>query len=161
DDGSEDETGEIADAFAAQHARVRVLRHRHNFSLGQALRTAFNSCTSDYLVVIDCDLSYGPEHVGRLLDAIVTTHARIVIASPYRPGGGSTGVRGLRNVRGRAANRILSLTASGRPHTLTGRVRAYDRRFVSALNLKAMGPEVNTEIVYKAQLLRALIVEIP
>ena len=40
-------------------------------------------------------------------------------------------------------------------------VRAYDRRFVNALNLKAMGPEVNTEIVYKAQLLRALIIEIP
>jgi glycosyltransferase involved in cell wall biosynthesis len=161
DDGSEDETGDIADAFAATHARVRVLRHRHNFSLGQALRTAFNNCTSDYLVMIDCDLSYGPEHVGRLLDAIVTTHARIVIASPYMPGGRSTGVPWLRNVASRGANRILSLTASGDLHTLTGMVRAYDRRFVSALNLKAMGPEVNTEIIYKAQLLRALILEIP
>lgn len=161
DDGSSDETGEIADAFAAQHARVRVLRHRINFSLGQALRTAFNNCTSDYLVVIDCDLTYGPDHIGRLLDAIVTTHARIVIASPYMPGGRSTGVPWLRNLASRTANRILSLTASGRFHTLTGMVRAYDRRFVSGLNLKAMGTEVNTEIFYKAQLLRAHIVEIP
>jgi glycosyltransferase involved in cell wall biosynthesis len=161
DDGSTDETGDLADAFAAVHDEVRVLRHRVNFSLGQALRTAFNNCTSDYLVVIDCDLTYGPEHVGRLLDEIVTTHARIVIASPYMPGGRSTGVPLLRNVASRTANRILSLAASGRLHTLTGMVRAYDRRFVSSLNLKAMGTEVNTEIIYKAQLLRANIVEIP
>ena len=77
------------------------------------------------------------------------------------PGGRSTGVPFLRNLASRTANRILSLTASGRIHTLTGMVRAYDRRFVSALNLKAMGTEVNTEIIYKAQLLRAHIVEIP
>jgi glycosyltransferase involved in cell wall biosynthesis len=161
DDGSTDETAEIADTFAASHDDVRVLRHRLNFSLGQALRTAFNNCTSEYLVVIDCDLTYGPEHVGRLLDAIAITHARIVIASPYMPGGRSTGVPWLRNVASRTANRILSLAASGRFHTLTGMVRAYDRRFVSGLNLKAMGAEVNTEIIYKAQLLRAHIVEIP
>jgi glycosyltransferase involved in cell wall biosynthesis len=161
DDGSTDETGRIADAFAESHDDVRVLRHRVNFSLGQALRTAFNHCTTDYLVVIDCDLTYGTDHIGRFLDEITRTHARIVIASPYMPGGKSTGVPLLRNVASRTANRILSLTASGRFHTLTGMVRAYDRRFVSALNLKAMGTEVNTEIIYKAQLLRAHIVEIP
>jgi glycosyltransferase involved in cell wall biosynthesis len=161
DDGSTDETAEIADRFASIHDDVRVLRHRLNFSLGQALRTAFNNCTTDYLVVIDCDLTYGPDHVGRMLDAIVTTHARIVIASPYMPGGRSTAVPWLRNLASRTANRILSLAASGNFHTLTGMVRAYDRRFVHALNLKAMGAEVNTEIIYKAQLLRAHIVEIP
>jgi glycosyltransferase involved in cell wall biosynthesis len=161
DDGSDDDTGAIAQRYASTHPGVRVLRHHVNFSLGQALRTAFNNCTTDYLVVIDCDMSYGPEHIGRMLDTIVTTHARIVIASPYMPGGKSTGVPLLRNVASRTANRILSLTASGRIHTLTGMVRAYDRRFVSALNLKAMGTEVNTEILYKAQLLRAQVVEIP
>jgi glycosyltransferase involved in cell wall biosynthesis len=161
DDGSTDDTGEIAQQFADTHDSVRVLRHWVNFSLGQALRTAFNNCTSDYLVVVDCDLTYGPDHVGRLLDAIVETRARIVIASPYMPGGRSTGVPFLRNVASRVANRILSMAASGRIHTLTGMVRAYDRRFVSALNLKAMGTEVNTEIIYKAQLLRARIEEIP
>ena len=66
--------------------RIRVLRHRVNFMLGQALRTAFNSCTTDYLVVIDCDLSYSADHIGRLLETIERTQARVVIASPYMPG---------------------------------------------------------------------------
>lgn len=161
DDGSDDGTAGIAEEFAATHPHVRVLRHPVNLMLGQALRTAFNACTSDYLVVIDCDLSYSPDHIGRLLDTIVETGARVVIASPYMEGGRCTDVPFVRLLASRVANRILSIAASGRLRTLTGMVRAYDRRFVSAMNLKAMGVEVNTEIIYKAQLLRARIVEIP
>jgi len=40
-------------------------------------------------------------------------------------------------------------------------VRAYDGKFIRSLNLEAMDTEINTEIIYKAQLLRARIVEIP
>ena len=161
DDGSTDGTGYLAQQMANRDPRIRVLRHRVNFMLGQALRTAFNSCTTDYLVVIDCDLSYSADHIGRLLETIEETQARVVIASPYMPGGRTTAVPLLRNLASRTANQILSVAASGRIRTLTGMVRAYDRRFIASLNLKAMGTEVNTEILYKAQLLRARIEEIP
>ena len=40
-------------------------------------------------------------------------------------------------------------------------VRAYDRRFLSTLNLRSMGTDINTEILYKAELLGAKVVEIP
>ena len=40
-DGSTDETGAIADAFAATRTEVRVLHHKVNFNLGQALQYAF------------------------------------------------------------------------------------------------------------------------
>jgi glycosyltransferase involved in cell wall biosynthesis len=161
DDGSTDGTGYLAQEAATKDPRIRVLRHRVNFMLGQALRTAFNSCTTDYLVVIDCDLSYSADHIGRLLETIEETQARVVIASPYMPGGRTTAVPAIRNLASRTANQILSVAASGRIRTLTGMVRAYDRRFIASLNLKAMGTEVNTEIIYKAQLLRARIEEIP
>jgi hypothetical protein len=77
------------------------------------------------------------------------------------PSGRTTAVPPLRNLASRVANQILSIAASGRIRTLTGMVRAYDRRFIASLNLKAMGTEVNTEILYKSQLLRARIEEIP
>jgi hypothetical protein len=44
---------------------------------------------------------------------------------------------------------------------VTGMVRAYDGVFLRSLTLKAMGPEINTEILYKAQILRARVVEVP
>ena len=161
DDGSRDHTGEIADAFAASHVRCRVLHHRINYKLGQALRYAFNTCTGDYVVTLDADLSYSPDHVGRLLDEIVRTRAKVVIASPYTEGGELSNVPTGRALMSRMANRLLSSAVKGQISTLTGMVRAYDRPFLSSLNLKAMDIEINSEILYKARVLRATIVEIP
>jgi glycosyltransferase involved in cell wall biosynthesis len=161
DDGSTDATRRIADEFAATRPEVRVLHHKVNFNLGQALRYAFNHCDSDYLVTIDSDLSYSPDHIGRLLSTIVDTGARIVIASPYLLGGETVNVPFVRRIASRIANRILARTSRGGLSTLTGMVRAYDRRFLSSLDLKAMDSEINVEIIYKAQLLRGRIVEIP
>ena len=160
-DGSSDRTGEIIDDFAATHPGVRTLHHFVNFNLGQALRYAFANARGDYVVTLDSDLSYGPDHIGCLLDTIVETKAKIVIASPYIKGGEVTAVPRFREFMSRAANKLLSMAAKGRLQTVTGMVRAYDRRFLRGLNLKAWDFEINTEIIYKAQLLRAHIVEIP
>ncbi len=161
DDGSTDETGEIADLFASRHDRTRVLHHPRNYNLGQALRYGFGSCTGDYIVTMDCDLSYSPDHIERMLDHLRTTRAKIVIASPYLRGGTTENVPAFRRWVSRVANRFLSFSVKGDLSTLTSMVRAYDRKFVASLNLKAMDIEVNTEILYKARILRASVEEIP
>ncbi len=161
DDGSSDATPDIADAFAATHRRVRVLHHRINFNLGQALRYAFGTCTGDYVVTIDCDLSYSPDHIDRIVETLQTTGAKIVVASPYAEGGEVNNVPAFRKLISRSANRFLSAAVKGDLSTLTSMVRGYDRRFLRTLNLKAMDIEINTEILYKARILRARIVEIP
>ena len=68
--------------FAAAHARVVVHHHHENAGLGGAVRTAFRCCTSDYLVMMDSDLSYAPDHIHPLLDTITATGASIVVTSP-------------------------------------------------------------------------------
>jgi dolichol-phosphate mannosyltransferase len=67
----------------------------------------------------------------------------------------------VRRLLSRSANRFLAATAPGKISTLTGMVRAYDRRFLSVLNLQSMGTDINTEILYKAELLGARVVEVP
>ncbi len=161
DDGSTDDTAALAEGFAATHPQVRVLRHRVNFRLGQALRYAFGATDADYLVVLDCDLSYDPAHIGRMLATMSETGARIVIASPYLPGGRVTNVPWPRRVMSRVANRLLALSAGSGLTTFTGMVRAYDGPFLRSLDLRSVDAEINTEIIHKAQVLRARIVEIP
>lgn len=160
-DGSSDETGAIAEAFAASRPEVRVLHHAVNFRLGQALRFAFNTCTGDFVVTIDCDLSYSPEHIGLLLTHLREEHAKIAVASPYMKGGQTTGIPFGRRMLSKGANRFLAASSGGNLSTLTGMVRAYDRPFLSSLSLRAMGTDINTEIIYKAQLLNARVVEVP
>lgn len=53
------------------------------------------------------------------------------------------------------------MSYKGNIHTITGMVRAYERKFIRSLNLKATDTECNAEILYKAQLLRAKVIEIP
>lgn len=160
-DGSLDKTGKLADKFAETHGNVKVLHHFTNFNLGQALRYAFKNCVGDYIVTMDLDLSYSPSHIERMLAAIQATRAKIVIASPYMKGGKISNVPFVRKQLSIWANRFLAMTATGKIHTITGMVRSYDSLFIKMLNTKAMDMAINAEIVYKAQLLRAKIVEIP
>jgi hypothetical protein len=89
-----------------------------------------------------------------------------VIASPYVKGGKVSNVPWMRKLLSIWANRYLCMTVtrdkfSDKITTVTGMVRAYDREFLSRLNLKAMDVDINAEIIYKAMILRARIVEVP
>jgi glycosyltransferase involved in cell wall biosynthesis len=163
DDGSKDRTGDLAQEFADAHPQwsIRVLRHFTNFNLGQTLRFAFNDVHTDYLVTIDCDLSYSVDHIGRLLDKITSTRAKVVLASPYAEGGDVANVPGLRRLLSKWANKYLAVGVKGELSTLTGMVRAYDVRFLQQLDLSSMDVGINTEIIYKARILNAKIEEVP
>jgi glycosyltransferase involved in cell wall biosynthesis len=161
DDGSSDNTGAQVEEFAAENERVRLKSHRTNLGLGRALTTGFRWTKADYIVTCDADLSYSPDHVSALLDTIVTTGSSIVIASPYMRGGTVTGVPAFRALLSRWANRFLGRMSMRRLSTVTGMVRAYDGHFIRSMTVKALGPQVNSEIIYKAQVLRAPVVEIP
>ena len=161
DDGSTDETPAIAEAFASTRPEVRVLRHPVNFRLGQALRYGISQSKGDYVVTFDSDLTYSPDHIERLVEALREQHARICVASPYMKGGRNSGLPWNRKMMSKSVNKLLAASSQHEVSTVTGLVRAYDGPFIRGLNLKSMGPEINTEILYKAQILRARVIEIP
>lgn len=161
-DGSDDDTlGEATRAAENLSTTVRILSHRKNAGLGAGMRTGIAASHGDLVVAVDCDLSYSIDDIGRLIDTWSESHPHIVIASPYMPGGATVQVPHPLEVRSRAANRFLNKAAYHDVKTLTGMVRAYDGPFIRAMSLKAEGPDIMVEIIYKAQILRARIVEIP
>jgi len=161
-DGSQDETGNRAQAFAKTRTNVFVVHHMNNLGLGQALRTGFDYCQGDYIITLDIDLSYAPDdHIERLLSQLRTTHAQVVVASPYRSGGKVSNVPQLRRLLSVWANWFLFIVSDGSVRTLTGMVRAYDAKFIRSLNLTARGMEINPEVIYKTKLLNGQIAEIP
>jgi glycosyltransferase involved in cell wall biosynthesis len=160
-DGSSDDTGQLAERFARNRENVRVFHHLTNFGVGQAFRFAARHCSGDYVVMLDMDLSYSPDHIGRLLERIRATRAKIVLASPYMKGGSVSNVPWLRRTLSVWANRFLSLSVKGHVSTLTSMVRVYDGPFLRSLNLRSMGMDVMPEILYKARILGARVEEIP
>src|SRR3712207_2724544 len=125
------------------------------------MRTGISASGGDVVITVDCDLSYSVSVVERLLDTWLASRPHIVMASPYMPGGRTEQIPHALETRSRVANRFLGWTAYHDLKTLTGMVRAYDGPFIRSLPLKAEGADIMVEIVYKAQVLRARIEEIP
>lgn len=165
DDGSADDTAAIAVTAAAETSTdritVRVLRHIANRGLGGALQTGFAHSTGDVVVVVDCDLSYHPDHIPALVRAVEDGRAQIAVASPYMPGGRTIGVPPALERRSRWANRFLASISGSDLHTYTGMVRAYDGPYVRAMALKASDDMINVETLYKTGLLHGRVVEVP
>ncbi len=160
-DGSKDKTGVLADAFAKENLRVRVIHHIVNLNLGNALKTGFAQAKGDYTIVLDLDLSYNENHIEQILDTLEATQAHVVIASPYMKGGKVTEVPFFRKFLSKCVNRFMRLAAQEKYHTYTAMVRGYRTDFIKNLNLKTKDYEVSPEILYKAMILRARIIEIP
>lgn len=161
DDGSRDRTGEIADRLARENRLLRVIHHPVNMNLGRALQTGFRNAHGDIIVVLDIDLSYSVDHIEKLVAAQLETNADVVIASPYMKNGKVSHVPFRRAFPSRWVNRFMRFAAQEKCHTFTGMVRAYKSVFIKNLNLKTKDYEINPEILYKAMVLRARIVEIP
>jgi len=161
DDGSKDTTGKIADVIAEKNKNIRVIHHPTNLNLGNALKTGFKNSKGDIIVVMDIDLSYATDHIERLVDKLIETTSDIVIASPYMPGGKVTDVPFTRKLMSRWVNAFMRIAAQDKYYTYTGMVRAYRKDFIKTVNLKTKDYEINPEILYKAMILRARVVEIP
>lgn len=160
-DGSSDQTGPIADSLVQTYNNLRVLHHTSNRNLGTALRTGFQNTTGDYVIVLDVDLSYAPEHIGRLLTKAKECDADMVIASPYMKGGKNTAVPRLRLFLSKTVNYMMRKASGLNIYTFTGMVRAYKGDFIRSVNTKSSTFDIMSELVFKAHILRGRVVEIP
>ena len=86
DDGSQDDSVNIAKALAERHPNIRVLEHKTNQGKGAALRTGFQAATGEIILVQDADLEYSPSDYPRLLAPILDDRADVVYGSRFRSG---------------------------------------------------------------------------
>ena len=78
DDGSLDRSGEIAESYARQDARIRVI-HQGNAGLGPARNTGIQAATGEYIGFVDSDDWIGPEMYERLYETASREDVDIVV----------------------------------------------------------------------------------
>jgi glycosyltransferase involved in cell wall biosynthesis len=76
DDGSSDGTAAQLDAVTDE--RLRVVHHQRNKGKGAAIRTAVDTATGDYVVILDADLEYDAADIPGLLRPVLDGRARVV-----------------------------------------------------------------------------------
>jgi glycosyltransferase involved in cell wall biosynthesis len=161
DDGSADETYQVATQAAAKHPNLRVIRHEMNRGLGAALRTGFAAASGSVVVTYDSDMSYRPEIIEEMVVELECRSGDLVLASAYMPGGSVVGVPWMRRMFSREANRFLSFATNGRYATITCMVRAYRADFLRNIVTTEDRMEINPELFFKAVKNGAVVSEIP
>jgi len=154
DDGSCDETAKLAVMRG-----VYVARHVVNLGLGAALETGFEAGRRggyDQLVTFDADGQHSPKDVSKLLEGL--SGFDVVI-----------GVRGVHPERMPALKKVGNFFLN----VLTGIIfgvycrdsqsglRAFNRRAIECIHLKANRYEVSSEILYEARRHGLRIREVP
>jgi glycosyltransferase involved in cell wall biosynthesis len=83
DDGSTDNTWEIARRLAATHPEVKVFQQPRNLGKGAAIRRAIRELTGDLAIFQDADLEYDPADYARVLKPILEGRADVVYGSRF------------------------------------------------------------------------------
>ncbi|THB66236.1 MAG: glycosyltransferase family 2 protein [Desulfovibrio sp.] len=161
DDGSSDETPEVLAKLMQERDYLRVERHPRNMGRGQGLITGFNAVRGEYVVSLDADLSYTPEHIARLLPPLESGLADVVLASAYHPEGSVANVPFSRALISKLGNKVLASSFKEKIHTVTCIVRGYRREVLEAVTLFSRGKEIHLEILQKARMLGFKIMEVP
>lgn len=161
DDGSTDGTAGIVNDYRKKHPQVRLYEHGHNRGRGRAVRSGFEQSRGDFIVTLDADLSYGPDHIPLLVEPLREGRADITLASAYHPDGVVKNVPFRRELVSRLGNWLLRLGTFGELHTVTCLVRGYTRAVAQTLQLVNDGKDFHLEVIQKAPLFGFLMEEVP
>ena len=145
DDGSTDDTYEIADAAGAH-----VIRHDVNIGKGEALRTLFKFAIhskNDIIVTIDGDGQFLPEEIPKLISDIEEKKSDIVIGYRFDDATDMPNYRRFGNkMLDKMANMVTELSVSD---TQSG-YRAYSKDIIGKLNFNIKGFGADVEILIDA-----------
>jgi glycosyltransferase involved in cell wall biosynthesis len=161
DDGSTDGMHTLLQESIRTRPWLRVIKHHINMGRGKGIRTGFEHARGDYIVCLDADLSYSPEHIEKLILPLMNNEADITLASPYHHEGVVENVPKQRALLSRWGNKILSKGLGLNLSTVTCIVRGFKREVVEQLELVNNGKELHLEILHKAKLLNLRVKEVP
>lgn len=158
DDGSTDGTTELLAQY--RDSPLVVVHHSIvNLGKGAALRMGIAKSTGDILLVQDGDLEYDPQDYLKILEPLVSGHAKVVYGSRFL-----NRVRGMK-WRNWVANKTLTLAANAlygaRITDEATAYKAFTREVVDAVQLRCVRFEFCPEITAKARRLGYQIVEVP
>lgn len=162
-DGSVDNTLAVAREWEEKVDNLRVLSYPVNCGRGHAIRTGFANARGRYVVTIDFDLSYSPDHILKIYDELSDPVQMndVVLGSAYMAGGKAVGVSPLRLFISKGGNKVLQYAFPRKVMTTTCILRGYRREVLEVLELESNRKEIHLEILSKVFALGFRVKEIP
>jgi polysaccharide deacetylase family protein (PEP-CTERM system associated) len=160
DDCSTDRTWQTLQAIFGDQPYCTLLRHAGNRGVAAAIQTGLHAATSDVVCSMDCDCTYDPHELGRMIP-LLTDDVDVVTASPYHPLGSVKNVAQWRLFLSKGLSRLYRLVLRQKLHTYTSCFRVYRRRAAIGISVQRGGFFGVTEMLGRLDLAGRRIVEYP
>ena len=156
DDASNDGTAGLADELARHHARIRVLHHARNRSLGGALRTGFAAARSELVLYTDADMPFDLQVLPRAVGLLEHRSADLLVG--YRLNRGAAGPR--RALYTWGYNRLIRALFGLQVRDVNFAFKLVRRRLLEGMILKSEGSFIDAELLLRARRAGARLIEI-
>ncbi len=139
-DGSRDQTGAIADRLASEDPHVKVVHHPKNRGYGGAVISGIRAATQPYVVLADGDGQFDPKEVEKLAACVpeydVVVGKRIQRADHL-----------MRRVNGKAWTVLVQVVLGIGISDIDCGFKLFKREFLDAIELRAHGAMISTELM--------------
>ena len=155
DDGSSDQTGSIAEEYAAANPHIRVVHNRPQRGYGGALIAGFNAITKPLAFFMDADDQFDIRDLALLLPLRKQGHRAVLGYRLHRQDSP------LRKVNAWGWKLLVSTLFDLHVRDVDCAFKLYDTSLVRAVDVTAEGAMVNTEMLVKLTRMGVPFVEVP
>lgn len=142
-DGSSDETGQIADEIAGRDGRVKVVHHKHNLGYGAALQSGFKTATKELVFYTDGDGQFDINEMPPLLSLM----EQYDIVSCYRLNRRDPVIR---KINGWCWTRLICLMFGLKIRDIDCAFKLYKREIFNKIEMSSTGALIDAEILARA-----------
>lgn len=143
DDGSSDNTGQIADEIAGRDGRVKVVHHKDNLGYGAALQSGFKAATKELVFYTDGDGQFDISEMPPLL-ALMEQYD---IVSCYRLNRQDSIIR---KINGWCWTRLVCLMFGLKIRDIDCAFKLYKREIFNKIELSSTGALIDAEVLARA-----------
>jgi glycosyltransferase involved in cell wall biosynthesis len=147
DDASTDATGKLADAYAADNARIRVVHHDENRGLGGSVRTGLREARGDLVLYTDADMPFDLADLDKALRLLRVYDADLVSAYRFD----RTGEGAKRALYSYVYNSAVKALLRLRIRDVNFAFKLVRQRVLQHVELHSEGSFVDVELLAKAQ----------
>ena len=147
DDASTDSTPELADKFAAEDPRVRVVHHPANRKLGGSMKTGFANSTGDLILYTDADLPFDMLEARKAVRLLRYYEADIVSAYRFD----RTGEGYVRTVYSAFYNGLVRVLFGVKMRDINFAFKLCRSSLFDEIELKSEGSFIDAELVIRAR----------
>ena len=152
-DGSKDQTGEIADRLAEEIPQVRAVHNRPNRGYGGALQRGFREASKNWIFYTDGDGQFDLKELPKLLP-LLETHD---IVSCYRLDRKDSLIRKLNAF---AWTTLVNFLFRIKLRDIDGAFKIYPKTFIDSIELHSEGALIDTEMLAKARNMKLSIAQL-